>query len=354
MNVNLTFQNKNERVLYIDALRGLAMIMVVFVHVEIFSFFNFGHTTPLMNIFSSIHMPLFFFISGLCIYKPGRRYSFCRVKKDFIRLIIPAVIIGLLYTCFRKEEDLIFFFSNSMKAGYWFTISLFEILLIYYTTRYFIPRNDKTLIVVLWVISGLLFLVKLPFKTITSLNVMGNYLCLHQTFSYFIFFVLGVTFAKYKDKIEVLKYNKLFSSLVLLLYVFGAFSLYGILPKYAGVSVFWRVLDTLGETFLGVLGVLLLFVFFNKKQDVINRQGVLSRILCVIGNSTLQIYLIHYFFLPKLPQIGAFLINYPGFVSEVFLSIVVSFLVIATSLMINEIIRSVSPFLGNLFLGNQR
>lgn len=354
MNKNWTIQNKNDRIPYIDALRGLAMIMVVFVHVEIFCFFNFEHTTPLMNILSSIHMPLFFFISGLCTYKPDRRYGLNRIKNDFIRLIVPAVVIGLLYTCFRKGENLIFFLSNSMKAGYWFTISLFEVLLIYYAARYFIPQNDKKLIVILWVISGLLFVLKLPFKTISSLEIIGNYLCLHQTFNYFIFFVLGISVAKYKDKIEVLLHNNYFTSSVMFLYVFGTFSLYGVLPKYAGVSVFWRVLGTLGETLLGVLGVLMLFVFFYKMQGVIDRQGVLSRFLSTIGNSTLQIYLIHYFFLPRLPQLGAFLINYPGVVSESFLSLVVSFQVIATSLIVNEIIRRVSPFLGNVFLGNQR
>lgn len=354
MNRNCTIQNKSDRVLYIDALRGLAMIMVVFVHVEIFCFFNFEHTTPLMYILSSIHMPLFFFISGLCVYKPDRRYGFIRVKNDFIRLIVPAIVIGLLYTYFRKGEGLTFFLSNSMKAGYWFTISLFEVLLIYYAIRYFIPQNDKKLIVILWVISGLLFVLKLPFKTISSLEIIGNYLCLHQTFNYFIFFTLGVSVAKYKDKIEVLLQNNYFSSSVMLLYLLGALYLYGVLPKYAGVSVFWRVFNTLGETLLGVLGVLLLFVFFNKKQYIINRQGVLSRLLIAIGNSTLQIYLIHYFFLPKLPQLGTFLINYPGVVSESVLSLVVSFLVIATSLIVNEIIRGVSPFLGNMFLGNQR
>ena len=353
MKENLNLKKKNDRLLYIDALRGLAMLMVVFVHVEIFSFFNFGHTTTLMYVLSSVHMPLFFFISGFCIYKPDRKCYITRVKKDFMRLILPAVIIGLLYTYLRKGEDLLFFFSNSMKAGYWFTISLFEILLVYYAIKHIIPNNDKAFIVVLWIVSGLLFLLKLPLKVIGGLEIVGNYLCLHQTFNYFVFFVLGVSIAKYKVKSEVLMSNTVFSTVVLLLFALGSLSLYGILPKYVGASVVWRVLDTLGETFVGMSGVLLLYIIFNKMQSVINSRGIFSRILLIVGNKTLPIYLIHYFLLPNLPQVGTFLIDYPSVLSELFLGLIISFMTIAASLIVNEIVRIASPFIGCALLGNR-
>ena len=120
--------NKKGRIQYIDALRGFAMLMVVFAHVEIYSFFGFKADTPLTKIISMIHMPLFFFISGLCVYKRKRRYRLAKIKGDFLRLIIPALIVGLIYAEFRVNS----FLADNMKAGYWFTISLFEMLLIYY------------------------------------------------------------------------------------------------------------------------------------------------------------------------------------------------------------------------------
>ena len=111
--------NNKERFQYIDALRGVAMLMVVFAHVEIYSFFRFGADTSLTKIISMTHMPLFFFISGLCIYKVDRKYSLTKIKNDFLRLIIPAIIVGLIYTDFRINS----FLADNMKAGYWFTIS---------------------------------------------------------------------------------------------------------------------------------------------------------------------------------------------------------------------------------------
>ena len=88
MSENPAISNKNVRIQYIDALRGFAMFLVVFVHVEIFGFFNFTHTTFLGKLFSAIHMPTFFFISGLCIYKSGVYYTYSRVHNDFMRLIL--------------------------------------------------------------------------------------------------------------------------------------------------------------------------------------------------------------------------------------------------------------------------
>jgi fucose 4-O-acetylase-like acetyltransferase len=55
---------KKERIQYIDALRGFTMLLVVFAHVETFSFQYMENATFLGEFFKLFRMPLFFFISG--------------------------------------------------------------------------------------------------------------------------------------------------------------------------------------------------------------------------------------------------------------------------------------------------
>lgn len=350
MSENLTVPKK-ERLLYIDALRGLAMLMVVFVHVEIFSFFNFTHTTPLMCIFSAVHMPLFFFISGLCIYNPDKKYGFTKVKNDFLRLIIPAVVVGLLYTYFKKGEDCFFFLANSMKAGYWFTISLFEVLLIYYVINNLTKNNNKAFMIVLWTIAGLLYLLKLPFKMVGSLETLGNYMCLHQTFNFFVFFALGITASKYKSKTHRLIEDQVFGAAVLLLFAIASFVVFGLVPKYAGSSIVWKVLDTFGETLVGLFGICLLYVIFYRIQSVFNSSNRIAKSLVFVGNNTLAIYLIHYFFLPVLPQLGKFLVGHPSLMMELVLGVATSVIVLSISVLINRVVSATNPFIARILLG---
>lgn len=349
-----TLQNKRERVQYIDALRGFAMLMVVLGHVEIFSFFNFTHTTTLMSMLSAIHMPLFFFISGLCVYNPEKKYAFIKVKNDFLRLIVPAVIVGLIYTYFKKGENCSFFLANSMKAGYWFTISLFEVLLIYYAISNLLRKSDKVFMLVLWTVAGLLYLLKLPFKMDGSLETIGNYLCLHQTFNFFVFFALGITVSKYRLRIHSLLENQLFAATSLILFATASFVLLGIVPKYANSSIVWRVLDTFGETIVGLLGITLLYIIFYKRQSVFSSSNRLIKNLVFIGNNTLAIYLVHYFFLPVLPQVGTFMLENCSVILELSLGLIGTCVVVFMSLSVSKLLTIISPFIGYILLGNKQ
>ena len=57
----------NNRLEYIDALRGIIMILIVFAHVETFGFYQFGASTYFDEIFGKFSLPLFFFISGFVL-----------------------------------------------------------------------------------------------------------------------------------------------------------------------------------------------------------------------------------------------------------------------------------------------
>lgn len=350
MSENPAISNKNVRIQYIDALRGFAMLLVVFVHVEIFGFFNFTHTTFLGKLFSAIHMPTFFFISGLCIYKSGVYYTYSRVHNDFMRLILPAAIVGLTYTYFCINQDLIYFLSNSMKAGYWFTVSLFEVLLIYYVI-YNLTRSKINLFVpILCLIAVLLYLLKLPLKIFPKAEIIGNYLCLHQTCNYFIFFVLGVIFKKFSQAISRLLKTKWFSTVVILVLVVSSYYIFCVELYLSGTIR--KIIETIGETVIGLSGVLLLYSVFEYYKDKFESANFIGKSLLVIGKNTLAIYLLHYFFLPHIPEIGNFLTCHYNFIIELLLGLLFSLLIIALCLCMSNTMK-ISPFLGKYILGSR-
>lgn len=342
----------NSRYQYIDALRGLAMFLVVFVHVEIFGFFEFSHFTFLGKLFSTIHMPIFFFISGFCIYRPDHVYGKSRLYNDILRLLIPPFIVGLLYTYFKLDKDIFFFLSNPMKAGYWFTMSLFEILIIYYIVSNFIKDNSRLFDLSLIFLALFLYLLKLPLKIVPQAELIANYLCLHQTFNFFMFFVVGIMFSKYR--VQILKYisNKWVLTILLLLFsVLSYLLFFGITPLVSNVIIM-QVIYTLCETVIGLLGLILLFVLFSTHKSNFSDASKVGKILILVGNNTLAIYLIHYFFIPFLPEIGEFLLEYPSVLCELSICLPVSFMIIIASICTAKLIR-ISPILGKVLLGDK-
>jgi len=73
-----------KNIVWIDNLKGLAIIAVVFGHMA----------SPLLNFIYSWHIPLFFFVSGLLIKKNRSIKDF--LKKDFSRLIIPFFVFSIV------------------------------------------------------------------------------------------------------------------------------------------------------------------------------------------------------------------------------------------------------------------
>lgn len=338
--------SKKERLQYIDALRGFAMLMVVFAHVEIYSFFNFGPDTCLTKFISTVHMPLFFFISGLCIYKPNQNYALNKIRKDFCRLVIPAFVVGFIYTNFKLD-----FLEDNMKAGYWFTLSLFEMLLIYYVLSNII-RNDKTKFTLyLWGMAIVFYVIRIPLRWNVDMCHVVDCFSLHQTFTYFIFFCLGITIAKHKLEFDRLLKTDLSKTVILLSLVFISYFLFVLVPNYSIDTFVWRVMDTLARTFIGLFATLLFYILFKYYLDF-DRPRIVGRGVLLIGNNTLPIYLLHYFFLPSVPAVGIYLNNHPSVVVEVLVGLLLSIIIIAACLILKKIITT-SNFIARLVLGQK-
>ena len=121
-----------NRIVYIDALRGFAILLVIVGHLIQFNYSS-GIENPIFNIIYSFHMPLFFFISGcsrsISESVKGANKTIKQLIqfywKSFISMIVPALswtyIVPLFFT--NKVEF--------PEFKFWFLEVLFVIMIIW-------------------------------------------------------------------------------------------------------------------------------------------------------------------------------------------------------------------------------
>lgn len=353
MSEHLTVKNTNERIQYIDALRGFTMILVVFAHVETFGFFNFEYETFVGRLFQSFRMPLFFFISGYISYKKDEKFSInttLRLAARKIRVqITPTLIFGLAYTYLVLRSTWDAFLYQPQKYGYWFTVSLLEMYLICYFVRtisYYYEKILKTTkdlcSVLLLIIASIMFLTKSYFAEGMPLERIGALACLNETFRYFHFFVIGLLASKYNKLFIRVINNRIVITIFVILFV-----LFMSLQYEAGQS---RVLNTLFEVVPRYSSLFLVFLFFYKYQNTFLNTNILGMSLQYVGKRTLDIYMLHYFCLPYLPSFGNFLKLYPNFVIELFVGILLAMMIVGVCLIISSVLR-LSPILSFILFG---
>lgn len=336
------------RIQYIDAMRGFTMFLVVYHHVlmccESTEGFSFN------NVFMSFRMPLFFFVSGFVLYKAARIWdiSFIRsfIKKKFCIQILSTIFFLLL-------SDIVFH-NNVMdsmlsftKNGYWFTITLFEYFVLLVVIEYLIFKfkivKRESLILVLFAMA----VVSVPFASYIipmldfNENWLYNLLGIRQ-FYYFIYFVFGILVRKHFSAFE--KYifqDKVFGTL-LIMYI-ACFVFKNLYETIVPITILIKLFEAFS-------GILIVFSIFRKYSNIFENNTFIGKSLQFIGRRTLDIYLLHYFFLPGLGAIHFFS---NGFSDPVMEFLLVSFFSIVTLLFclaVSSVIR-VSPSLAHVLFG---
>lgn len=112
----------------------------------------------------------------------------------------------------------------------------------------------------------------------------------------------------------------------------------------------WKVILTVMESIIAFLGIVIVYSYFRKYSHSFETSNPLGCSLQFIGRRTLDIYLLHYFFLPHLPKVGSFLISTHNVVIELLIGLGLSLLIIAICLCLSNVIR-ISPFLGKYLFG---
>lgn len=275
-----------RRFLYIDCLRGVAMIMVVYAHV--LSFMLDGITpSPFGQYMRDIMLPLFFFISGFCAYKKDKTYDylelFKQIKGKVRQILIPTITMFLLFMMYSGQDILTVVF-NYDKSGYWFTWVLFQIFLIYIVTDFVCSKFSCQWLKFFITVSPV-FLLPIVFHFIGYTNDVASLFEYVKVVGFYFFFLAGVLVKWFEPKIYRLLSNNYVSTLLLITSVVT----YNLLKIDRGIPLIFNIL-----AWYHVFREL--ECFFSKPSNKI------TMILSLIGKNTLAIYLIHFFLLFRMPS----------------------------------------------------
>lgn len=349
----------STRIEYIDALRGFTMILVVFAHVEWFTFDMKASFSLINELFMSFRMPLFFFISGFISYKENvewNRQTWCSMsKKKMLVQIIPTLVFGIAYTCLYLKVSPEMFVASHTKLGYWFTIVLFEMFLLVYTMNYALhlcpkgkQRNLK--LIGLVTLTAVLFIARLVPVVLPSCQNVFDILCLHQTIKYFPFFAFGYICSMYKDIFNKYLENKYATTSIIVLFAVMFYVMVTYLTPNKDASIIIFFTEIIVEIIAGILGLLIVYNTFKTYAQNFTSEKKAGRALQSIGRRTLDIYLLHYFFLPYLPQLKDIISDSNNSVLELAIGGSISICVIWTCMVVSNILRT-SPILGKYLFG---
>ena len=340
--------NTNNRIEYIDALRGVTMILVVYSHIAFWCLDNVN--LAYNDIFVRFRMPTFFFISGWVFYKVDRLWhkdTICSIlKKKFMVQIIPFLFFMLLYVYIFNGPEYKTTFES--KYGYWFTYSLFQYFVIYIGVEALFNRkqtNKKEILVMLIMLAlSIMAFYYEQIKYTTDLGIWRKILTLlsFSKIKYIFFFWLGTYIKKNYSSFIRITNNQYVIAICL-----GIFLVFLICPKTITNYTF----EYISFLFCGITGIFIIFTFFRKNEKIFSKNKRIGSVLQYIGKRTLDIYLLHYFILPyHMHSIGTWLYQNSNKSLDMLIILILSLWVLSISLLISNIIR-LSPFLAHYLFG---
>lgn len=327
------------------------MILVIYFHIPSYCLGN--AYIGFNNILEWVRMPLFFFISGFVFYKADRIWNSDTIKKvlkkKFMVQIIPMAVFMTLFLIIFDYWELKSLGSD--KKGYWYTFVLFEYFILYIGAEVLLNKHNTNK-GEFFVFLSVILISSMSFhyaKYCTGYSEeLSNWKAFLGFFSFvkirhFIFFWFGTFVRKHFSGFISLTNNALFLIIIIALYL--TMTLFPIVYQTEG-------LEYMAYMITGMAISTIVFTFFRKKECLFTKDKWLGKSLQFIGRRTLDIYLIHYFFLPYhcLQGFGAWLIQYNSIVLEVTVILFLSLCILAISLTVSKIIR-LSPFLAHYLLG---
>lgn len=303
---------------YIDQIKGIAIFLVVIGHVMIFSFgIHFSVVQSMLVLF---HMPVFFYASGFLAYKEGIadiKTLISRLAHKGKRIIIPWISVSIGMFVFSDRP-----FFSIFTSFYWFFYVLMVLTILHIIVEYLITKNIKFKIFGL----GIWGLIPVSLFALKYLWHSGDMLFpFNQIIMYFFPFLLGWFSRKYSWLNVFVLHNSVLYILSIIIFLFC-----------------WLYADNLNVIFRiigGLCAIVVLQSFFYNYSS----KGHVNKMfdaLCVLGKSSLAIYMLNNFFIPDLKAIILpFVIVPNGFIWELLLASVVAIPVIYTCLFVEKIFR---------------
>lgn len=279
-----------HRLEHIDALRGLAILLVVFMHVPLY---GFGHPVGgwYMTLAKMLAVPLFFFISGLFVSSdvlPPPLHLGRKLLKRARTLLLPTVVAGGAYA-WLYGIPVAKILEDQYKAGYWFTLTLFEYYVMTDFVRLISFRRQKVFDFLTVCACMLCYVAATPsvqrwYGDTAVAHVLGV-----AQWKYFLFFVMGMMVRRFPAFVQSDKGGAAIVAAFLAVYGLNATG-----------DIHWGgLLFNLNLLLQETTIVLLAYYIFHKHQNFFSSRTRTGKWLTLIGTSTLEIYLLHYFLLPR-------------------------------------------------------
>lgn len=343
-----------KRLQYIDALRGLTILLVVFHH-------ELGKTGPLMTMpsavaireaFATFRMPLFFFVSGFFAFRAAQKWTPELLRRVFTlkakaQILGTLVFAGAFFYIFHPAQ-LTESLTHIGASPYWFTISLLQMFIVYIGVMLLCRGKRPSLFVGaictlavasigfhLWVSSpGSQWMDQSRFS-------IGEGMAWGRTSLYFPYFVAGLMARYAGEKLFKLLDNRAFQLIVVAGFLVGMYFVLDFPLNWQG-----KLLSYVP----GFCGVSTLLALFYSGREYFEKNTRLTRIMTYVGRHTLDIYFLHYFFLLDLAFVPLYVYQPNPIVPMLVIVLGVSAIVVAISLAVSRVIRT-SPILANYLFG---
>lgn len=266
----------SQRIIYIDQLKGLAILLVVMGHVCSKSFLI--DDTEFNYFYSSFHMPLFMFLSGLFAYKGIAYWDTTEflmfLRKKSLRILIPFIVWGGCLSLFthRTLTDI----YTGIDPSLWFLPALFYCMIWGFVTYKIVSLIKIGKPICINILVNIILYISLFACYKSFLNSIPFLL---SSIKLYPFFIVGTWISKY----DIIK--KLFINSEITYFV-----------SLAIYILCWVYKDTipLQIRFTGFFAIIVLMNYFKSNDKSI------PSVLTIIGKYSLEIYLFHWFLLPSL------------------------------------------------------
>lgn len=312
---------KPTRLHEFDMMKGVAIFMVVMGHVIAFCIRDIDRAT-IFKFIGEIHMPLFFFISGWFTMRiKNEKVTSPNLVARFKQLIVPMVVVSSIWVFYfphsglKTPLDSTFegLWTANMKNGYWFTLTLFELMILYAASTPLLNRlksaaSGATYIIVVWII---LYQLNKLFYEVSP--VVADTVSFLQLATYWPAFMFGAFASRHRDGFGRVVHSSNWVTVAILV---GTLSLYYICWYWEFDQFEWFTAVVGGPTvvrpILHICLAIIAMAVFSPWAERAYSGPVPSRWASAwsyLGTKSLGIYLLHYFFLFPL-----------GFLQETFIN----------------------------------
>lgn len=338
--------DKKTRIGYIDAARGFVMLIVVFQHVRAFGLNLLAEDSLLSFIYLYFFLSTFFLLSGYLSERVLNVSTFLELFKKVIAkfkaLIIPTALFFVIYKLIASRNESMG--PWSFPGGYWFTYVLFIISALTITVAYIVNKihASSKVIWILLLLSFIMQFARIVFPDEIDSGVL-YVLRTRQTCTYFLFFIIGILIKRNENALFKIFETQWFRTCL----IGGTFSIY--ILRYSMQSDLSRSILVCSDFIISIVSSIAIFVVFHLTNKYWQSDVHISNGLKLIGRKSLDIYMLHYFFIPALPLLGTYFRSDCNSAIEIVVVGSISLLVVALCIFTSKIISLAPPLYHLLF-----